>query len=538
MCYIVLSGIVMVWRKMDDEIEAIDASPGGRNAQSAESSPCGREGKDECSRKSVSEVRRSLVDASRRNLADVTRRSVTDPSSLIGPKLEQVDRTKLDKFIALARMLSEVHSSQHEVCCEVEEQVAYDVSLVACAMKYGKPVAALGPGTLFGETSLVNDVPRNATVSCWKNCTFLTLTRFDFDRILKQELIKAHHEKRDFLVTHISALKKLHAAKIESLLYYFKKETYPKNHAFVTQGVNSDQSMYLITSGSVEFSMQPSPKSNRPLNAQRLGILMSGGFFGPVSPKVCDREPFNVVVTSSSCEVLRLQMESLRNFPDLLVRCLRDMLYQTAARQLKNCPSFHSPGSSPKKSCNAQKAEAPSARKPRPSSSSSWTAKFLTWPTGKDRNANQGPMCKSMALKSIASPEGFSQSPSSGLSMSGSQGDLPRLMPSSRAKSDGSLSSPVACSEWKRRSPQSSPLKDSGEFSLQWSTARGGQYMAMDSCGTEVKGKMPVGTASAVFGLLRRSGMSDSRREQPTVIVGHASGRDRPGKGRYEFSTT
>merc|ERR1712205_191238 len=48
----------------------------------------------------------------------------------------------------------------------------------------GKEVMILGPGTCFGETGLLDDNPRGASVSTRELCEFLIITKSDFDRVI------------------------------------------------------------------------------------------------------------------------------------------------------------------------------------------------------------------------------------------------------------------------------------------------------------------------------------------------------------------
>ena len=51
----------------------------------------------------------------------------------------------------------------------------------------GEVVARLGPGEFFGELSVLDRMPRNATVSAETATTCLALASWDFDRILLEQ---------------------------------------------------------------------------------------------------------------------------------------------------------------------------------------------------------------------------------------------------------------------------------------------------------------------------------------------------------------
>lgn len=66
----------------------------------------------------------------------------------------------------------------------------------------GQPVAVLGPGSFFGEVSLIRDQPRNATVRARGSVTCFILNKQNFDAVIKasasfeQELRKALFERQ------------------------------------------------------------------------------------------------------------------------------------------------------------------------------------------------------------------------------------------------------------------------------------------------------------------------------------------------------
>lgn len=51
--------------------------------------------------------------------------------------------------------------------------------------KQEETLAALGPGTLFGEDALISNLPRSATITMSSNGTVMVLSKTDFDTLLK-----------------------------------------------------------------------------------------------------------------------------------------------------------------------------------------------------------------------------------------------------------------------------------------------------------------------------------------------------------------
>ena len=53
-------------------------------------------------------------------------------------------------------------------------------------MKLFIEVAHLGPGQSFGELALLNNEPRQATITCETECHFAIINKEEYDRVLKK----------------------------------------------------------------------------------------------------------------------------------------------------------------------------------------------------------------------------------------------------------------------------------------------------------------------------------------------------------------
>jgi len=198
------------------------------------------------------------------------------------------------------------------------------------------PMASLGPGSVFGEWALLNNNPRSATVTCHADCQFLVIEKCDFDRVVKQEMVKTKQEKSDFLQTYVPGMRQLEGRKLESMLDHFVRKTVPWNHVFVEQGEVGDGSIYFVSKGSVEFYTTNFPENTGEAllpekGFRRLRVMIKGGVFGAVPLKAS--MSYTAVARSSPCEVLQVTMDHLKLLPEAVRKGLRKLLDQTMASQ-------------------------------------------------------------------------------------------------------------------------------------------------------------------------------------------------------------
>lgn len=122
----------------------------------------------------------------------------------------------------------------------------------------------------------------------------------------------------------------------------FEKQDFPLSHVFLKQGMPGDGSIYFIWKGLVEFVHRDMPhfynSSAVPdTGLQRLGTATVGGMFASVPANML--EPFTVVATSSTCEILRISRQKQKNLPDRLVDYLKDIFEQSTAWRLSRVVS-------------------------------------------------------------------------------------------------------------------------------------------------------------------------------------------------------
>jgi CRP-like cAMP-binding protein len=192
-------------------------------------------------------------------------------------------------------------------------------------------VAALGAGALFGEMALLNDAPRNASISCWTDCQFLVIDKDDFNRVLKADMVRVKDRKLNFLRSHVPGVKGLPKENLERISYYFTSVTVPLNHTFIEQGDILDGGLYFVWEGSAE-SYLSDPVTGSFL---RRGIMLKGSLFAAVPQNTAST--FSVVATSSPCEVLYVKPENRKHLPEIVIRSLREVLEQTISRRSAQC---------------------------------------------------------------------------------------------------------------------------------------------------------------------------------------------------------
>merc|ERR1740130_1287416 len=56
----------------------------------------------------------------------------------------------------------------------------------------GGLIAKLGPGTIFGELALVDNVPRSASVICGSDSEFLCVSKDDFNSLMRRAVADSH----------------------------------------------------------------------------------------------------------------------------------------------------------------------------------------------------------------------------------------------------------------------------------------------------------------------------------------------------------
>lgn len=352
-CYVVLSGEVGIFVKSEDD--ECPAEPDQRNKNLK------RQNSQALMEPRLIEQASAIVEAFKGG--NVVWRPRTGPfQSRIGASGTGVDVTlRAGKAPILRTKTAEGHSTYNE------------------GSNLGKLVASVKAGSLFGELALQRNQPRAASAKCLTNSEFLSISRVDFDSILKGELTKAEDEKAGFLREHVPGMRDLPQTRFGSgKLHpsdFFKKYEFPKDHEFLTQGVSSEDSIFVVFEGCVEFRFQengPCSQSERggsrlrSLSPQRrrgaaaspghgtgdsavggttgsagtvrkMGMLLKGGIFGALPLQ--EPEPFTVAAASSPCEVLCILGSDVARLPRQLINQINDYFVSSVMWRLARLQS-------------------------------------------------------------------------------------------------------------------------------------------------------------------------------------------------------
>jgi len=228
---------------------------------------------------------------------------------------------------------------------------------------------------MIGELALMEAQPRSASLQCLQDCEFLSISRKDFDMVLKKELNRRKDEKVKFLKEHIPGLRRIPRPRRgrPDSTYFFRQAQHMKGHKFLTQAVTAEDMFCVIISGEVEV-LRHRPQAlrsndggvvgtmgrrasspavqRRGQRAQtailtqdislaadahgtsRLAVLVEGGLFGSLNIPG-EVEPFTVRVLSPSCEVFIVDHTDMIKLPRSLMREVNQYLHMATTWRLK-----------------------------------------------------------------------------------------------------------------------------------------------------------------------------------------------------------
>eukprot|EP00927_Polykrikos_kofoidii_P038931 TRINITY_DN33385_c0_g1_i1.p1 TRINITY_DN33385_c0_g1~~TRINITY_DN33385_c0_g1_i1.p1 ORF type:complete len:1041 (-),score=179.40 TRINITY_DN33385_c0_g1_i1:105-3227(-) len=293
LCYIILSGEVVVWNEFEKEVALRweDEDDGMR------ASPSMKTGTSWTSPRS--------------------------PSTRAIPPVAPAPYELREKCSMLASLFSMIAKHNEKDGRVQEAEVTSHVR--------GEPIVTLGVGAIFGEVALLNNNNRGATVTCRTDCEFLTIGKEDFDRILKDDMLQMAKDKLKFLAEFVPGFRNLSASVAENLQNFFTKKSVPKDHVFVEESAVNDGCFYFLKTGSVE-SYTKDYAILGGSSFRRLGWLLRGSAFGALPQNA--RSKVTYIARSTPCEVFKVSPENLRHFPDQVLRGIRDLFDQSMERRL------------------------------------------------------------------------------------------------------------------------------------------------------------------------------------------------------------
>ena len=138
-------------------------------------------------------------------------------------------------------------------------------------------VAVLNQGKSFGETALVTENSRNATVSCLTDCNFAVLNKDDYLRILGKITDKKISAFVDLLKL-IPVFRAWSKKNIDSLYSFFKTAEY-KWKKIVYSVADESSFVYIVKSGEFEISKIVNLPDKTKVNF-KIAVLTVGELFG------------------------------------------------------------------------------------------------------------------------------------------------------------------------------------------------------------------------------------------------------------------
>jgi len=309
MCYVILSGEVTVWKTIDKHLE-----------RDPEAASC-------CSSAVSPNVTQSSF---ARSFARSARKFTYPPVLPVASSI----REKCTWFLYAYASLEAVRKQKKQDDDDSAAEVVMDDWLLSSSCK---ALVSFGAGSIVGETALLKDQPRNATVSCRGPCEFLVMERADFDRLLKSDMKAVFEEKAKFIRDYFPRVRSVPNAMAERVMYSFAKRSFGRGgHVLFRQGQESDGSIYFVWNGSVELHAKDSSLivKGAPMpsaGVKRLGVLLKGSIFG-AEPRgsPCN---YSATSTSSPCEVLHLVHEKAKTLPEYLLRSLCELVQQSMTRR-------------------------------------------------------------------------------------------------------------------------------------------------------------------------------------------------------------
>lgn len=152
-----------------------------------------------------------------------------------------------------------------------------DRKLMRKLLYYGDMLATKGFGTLFGETGLLNNNKRNASIVALENCELMVFHKSALD-LIKASYSKDIGEKKEFMISVIPEMGLIgNHLRLTQLIEYFKPKRFKKGQCLTIEG-QANNKIYIVEEGEVLFSkvlMLPEIENNRSIKYRPRGVLIT-----------------------------------------------------------------------------------------------------------------------------------------------------------------------------------------------------------------------------------------------------------------------
>ncbi len=192
-------------------------------------------------------------------------------------------------------------------------------------------VQSLGPGQFFGETALVTNAPRNATIITETPSMLLLLGREDFDTLVKHHLEFAQQIKvnlrHHWVLRNMPVFDELSAFDLIVIANKLKAENYAAGETVIRQGDPGDK-FYIVETGELAACHDVGGK------LVELDRLTAGDYFGETA-LIHNRPRTASVLTVTDAVLFSLDRQDFINLLDDFQH-MRQLVEKTSTRRLKN----------------------------------------------------------------------------------------------------------------------------------------------------------------------------------------------------------
>jgi len=222
------------------------------------------------------------------------------------------------------------------------------------ASNFGNHIHTMESGRLFGELALLSQATRSATIKCLEDCELLSVSKADFDSVLRGDVLAELHDKMVFLRKTLPGMDKVPRNVRVHPSYMFQLRTFPAGHHLLSEGKVEDRVAFVVKQGMAIYTRTAWAACSPGAEQRQAVSVTSGDFFCSASAFAAMdmKEPVSVIVTPPSAQVLVLDMGDLKHLPEeFQVTFMRHLRSVMMARIKKLCIQVHggrSPAQSPR----------------------------------------------------------------------------------------------------------------------------------------------------------------------------------------------